>query len=72
MGDQALRALAIFLEVLILTGVLYCALNGVRLILADFGIGPKYTKSIVMALTAAGCILVVFFATHLSTFYPLI
>ena len=72
MADQALRALAVFLEVLVLTGVLYCVLNGARLILADFGIGPKYTKAIVTLLAAAGCILVVFFATHLSTFYPMI
>lgn len=72
MGDQVLRALAIILEVIILTGVLYCILNGARLILADFGIGPKYNKAIVMALVAAGCILVVFFASHLSTFYPTI
>lgn len=72
MGDQALRALAVFLEVVVLTGVLYCVLNGARLILADFGIGPKYNKALVMVLAAVGCILVVFFATHLSTFYPMI
>ena len=72
MGDQVLRVLAIILEVIILTGVLYCILNGARLILADFGIGSKYNRAIVMALVAAGCILVVFFASHLSTFYPTI
>lgn len=70
MGEQALRAFAIFLEVLVLTGVIFCIFNGVRLILADFGIGPKYNKAIIMTLTAVGCLLVVFFATHLSTFYP--
>jgi succinate dehydrogenase/fumarate reductase cytochrome b subunit len=72
MADQALRALAIFLEVVVLTGIIYCILNGARLILADFGIGPKYNKAIVMALVAVGGLLVVFFSTHLSTFYPTI
>jgi len=68
--EQALRVLAVFLEVLVLTGIVFCILNGVRLILSDFGIGPKYNRIILMALVAGGFILVVFFATHLSTFYP--
>ncbi len=72
MGDQVLRALAVFLEVLVLTGVLYCVLNGARLILFDFGISLKYNKVLVMALVAAGSLLVVFFFSHLSTFYPTI
>ena len=68
--DQALRAIAIFLEVVVLTGIIYCILNGVRLALFDFGIGSKYTKVIVMAVVAAGSLLVVFFIVHLSIFYP--
>ncbi len=68
--EQALRVLAVFLEVLVLAGIVFCILYGVRLILADFGVGPKYNKILAMALIAGGCILVVFFATHLSAFYP--
>ena len=68
--EQALRALAIFLEVLILTSIISCILIGVRLILSDFGVGPKYNKILVMALATGGGILVVFFVIHLSAFYP--
>jgi len=68
--DQALRVMAIFLEVIVITGIVYCALNAVRLILFDFGIELKYNKPIVLLLTAAGILLVVFFVNHLTVFYP--
>lgn len=68
--DQFLRVVAIFLEVAVLSAIIYCILNGVRLALLDFGVGPKYNKAIVMALAAAGSLLVVFFIAHLTTFYP--
>ena len=68
--DQFLRVIAIFLEVVVLSAILYCILNGVRLALLDFGIGPKYSKAIVMTLAAASSLLVVFFVAHLSIFYP--
>jgi len=68
--DQALRVLAVFLEVLILTSIISCILIGARLILSDFGIGTKYNKILMMALIAGGGILVIFFAIHLSVFYP--
>ncbi|MBM4462822.1 MAG: hypothetical protein FJ012_05730 [Chloroflexi bacterium] len=69
--DGALRGIAIFLEVLVLTAILYCILNAVRLAAFDFGIAQKkYNRPIVLILVAAGIILVIFFATHLSLFYP--
>ena len=68
--DQALRVLAVFLEVLILTSIISCILIGVRLILSDFGVGLKYNKILMIALITGGGILVVFFAIHLSVFYP--
>jgi len=68
--DQFLRVIAVLLEVLVLSAILYCILNGVRLALLDFGVGPKYSRAIVMTLAAAGSLLVVFFAAHLSIFYP--
>lgn len=69
-GDQWLRVLAVFLEVLVLSGIVFSLLLGARLIMADFGIGPKYNKILAMALIASGSILVIFFTTHLSALYP--
>ena len=69
-GDQWLRVLAVILEVMVLSGVVFCLLLGARLIMADFGIGPKYNKILAMALTVSGAILIIFFFTHLSAFYP--
>lgn len=68
--DQALRVIAVFLEVAVITGIIYCALNAVRLALFDFGIEVKFNKPIVMLLAAAGVLLVVFFVNHLTVFYP--
>lgn len=68
--DQALRAVAIFLEVAVLAGILYCILAGVRLMALDLGIATKYSKPIVLFLAAAGSIVVIFFISHLSVFYP--
>lgn len=68
--DAALRAIMVSFEVVVLTGILYCILSGVRLAAFDFGVAPKYSKPIVLFLAAAASILVVFFVTHLSVFYP--
>ena len=68
--DAALRAIMVFFEVVVLTGILYCILSGVRLAAFDFGVAAKYSKPIVLFLAAASSILVVFFVTHLSVSYP--
>ena len=68
--DVLLRTIAIFVEVLILAAITYALLNGVRLILFDLGLGLKYGKAVAMMLVTVGCILVVFFIAHLTTFYP--
>ena len=68
--DTFLRGLAIFLEVTILSAVIYYLLIGARLILVDFGIGPKYTRAIATILILVGIILVIFFIAHLIAFYP--
>jgi len=68
--DQALRVIAIFLEVMVISGIIYCALNAVRLALFDFGISVKFNRPVIMLLTAAGILLVVFFVNHLTVFYP--
>lgn len=68
--DSVLRGVAVVLEVLVLTGIIYCILAAVKLAAHDFGVAPKYGRPIVLFMVAAGIILVAFFATHLSLFYP--
>jgi succinate dehydrogenase/fumarate reductase cytochrome b subunit len=68
--DVFLRVIAIIVEVVILAGIAYAVLNGVRLTIFDLGVGPKYGKAIAMVLFAVGLILVVFLIAHLTTFYP--
>ena len=70
--DVLLRVIAIVIEVLLLTAIIYVLLTGVWLTIFDLGIGPKYKKVITTVLVVAGCILVVFFITHLTAFYPTI
>ena len=67
-----LRAIAIFIEVVILVAIIYSVLNGVRLTAFDLGIGPKYSKAVAMAFLAVGFIIVIFFIAHLTAFYPAI
>jgi len=68
--DIFLRTVSIFIEVLILAGIMLSLLLGVKLILFDLGLKPKYKKMITIALALAGCVALVFFISHLTTFYP--
>ena len=68
--DMLLRTIAIFMEVTLLAAITYALLNGVRLTIFDLGLGPKYKKAVAMVLITVGCIVVVFFIAHLTTFYP--
>ena len=68
--DVALRIIAIIIEVLILAVIAFAVLKGVKLTATDLGIGPKFSRIIIMALLAVGFIVVIFFIAHLSTFYP--
>ena len=70
--DVLLRVIAILVEVLILASVMYILAAGVRLIVFDLGLGAKYNRVVVMVLIAAGCMTVVFFVAHLTSFYPTI
>ena len=72
MTDIVLRAIVIFIEVLLLAAIAYAVLNGVRLTAFDLGIGAKYRKVIAMLLLVVGAIVVIFFIAHLTTFYPTI
>jgi hypothetical protein len=68
--DILLRTVAIFIEVLILAGIMLSLLLGVKLILFDLWLGPKYKKMITIALLIVGVISLVFFIAHLTSFYP--
>jgi hypothetical protein len=68
--DILLRTVSIFIEVLILAGIMLSLLLGVKLILFDLGLRPKYKKMITIALLIVGVISLVFFISHLTTFYP--
>ena len=67
-----LRAIAIFIEVLLLASIIYVLLTGVRLTAFDLGLGPRYKKVVAGALILAGGIVVAFFIVHLASFYPTI
>lgn len=68
--DQFLRVAAVLLEVLVLSGMMFCLVWGLKLLLADLGISSKYDKAITMAMTVIWAILTFFFIMHLSAFYP--
>jgi succinate dehydrogenase/fumarate reductase cytochrome b subunit len=68
--DIILRAIAIFIEVIILMAMFYFILSGVRLILFDLGITQKYSRIVSVLLIAVGCVIAVFLISHLTAFYP--
>ena len=68
--EVLLRALAIFIEVVILAAIIYTLAAGVRLTAFDLGLGPKYNKFLTAVLIMAGVIIVVFFIAHLTFLYP--
>jgi succinate dehydrogenase/fumarate reductase cytochrome b subunit len=68
--DVLLRTIAIIVELVLLTAIIYALFSGVRLAALDLGIKPKYSKAVTMAFLAVGAIVVVFFIAHLTTFYP--
>ncbi len=70
--DILLRAVAIFVEVLILAAIFYSLLFGVWLTLFDLGLGPKYKRMVTTVLIVAGSIVLVFLIAHLTAFYPAI
>jgi len=70
--DVLVRVIAIVIEVVILTAIIYSLLAGVWLAIFDLGIGVKYKKVITMTVVVVGCILVIFFIAHLTSFYPAI
>ena len=64
------RAIAIFVEVVILMGVIYSLFVGAKLTVFDLGLDYKYQRFINLVLIIFGCLVLVFFVSHLITFYP--
>ena len=70
--DIFIRAIAIIIELVILIALFYFILNGVRLIIVDFGLRQKYFRIVAVLLLAVGCMIAVFLISHLTAFYPVI
>ncbi len=64
------RAVAIFVELIILAAAILSLLWAARLTLFDLWLAPKYRPMVTIALTAIGCLLMVFLIAHLISFYP--
>lgn len=70
MMDIVLSLVPVIIELILLVAIFYHMLNGVRLILVDMGLTLKYSKIIVLSLSAVGGMVVVFLISHLLAFYP--
>ena len=68
--EQFLRVVAVLLEVAVLGIMMLCLFWGLRLLLTELGVNQKYDRAVGMALTVLWSIVTVFFAMHLSAFYP--
>ena len=67
---SSLRPIAIVVEVIVLMGVVYSLLLGVKLSALDFGLEEKYQKFIDRVWVIVGSLALVFFVAHLVAFYP--
>lgn len=68
--DIFLRTIAVIIEVLILAAMGYAILNGIRLSALSLGIGAKYSRILTMVMVVVGVIVLFFFISHLTAFYP--
>jgi hypothetical protein len=57
-------------EVIVLMGVIYSLLLGVKLSALDFGLEEKYQRFIERVWVIVGSLGLVFFVAHLVAFYP--
>ncbi len=67
---MSFRVIGIFVEVLVLIGVIYSLLFGVRMVIFDIGLEPKYDRFVKWVLILVGSLISVFFIAHLTLFYP--
>ena len=70
MEQDVWRTIAVIVEVIILAGVFWALLNGVRLIVLDLGMGEDYRKMMTVAFGIMEAVLVVWLISHLAIFYP--
>jgi hypothetical protein len=64
------RTAAIFVEVVILMAITVSLLLGVKVILLDVGLRPRYKNMLNLVLVVVGVIAATFFIVHLAAFYP--
>ncbi len=64
------RAIAIVVELAILTAVFYSLFAGITCEVFDFGLNQKYHKFIKLVMMIMGCLVLVFLVAHLIAFYP--
>lgn len=67
---SSFRPIAIVVEVIVLMGVIYSLLLGVKLTAVDFGLEERYLKFIDRVWVIVGGMALVFFVAHLVAFYP--
>ncbi len=67
---SSFRPIAIIVEVIVLMGVIYSLLLGVKLTALDFGLEEKYQKFINRVWVIVGGMALFFFVAHLVAFYP--
>lgn len=70
MMDIVLSLIPVTIELVLLVAIFYHILSGVQLILVDMGLTVKYSKIVVLLLSAVGGMIVVFLISHLLAFYP--
>ena len=64
------RAIAILVELSVLTAAVYVLLAGMKLALFDFGLNHKYHAFVELVVIILGCLVLVFLVSHLIAFYP--
>jgi len=68
--ETSLRPFAIFLELILLVGVIYSLFMGMNLALSDLGLDRKYSKFLKIAVVLLSCLILFFLVSHLIAFYP--
>ncbi len=64
------RAIALFIELIMIMGTIFAFFLGLRLALSDLGLSPRYQRFLRLALTTVWIMVMVFFVSHLILFYP--
>ncbi|OGQ00340.1 MAG: hypothetical protein A2026_09345 [Deltaproteobacteria bacterium RBG_19FT_COMBO_46_12] len=66
----SLRPFAIFVELILLVGVIYSLFMGMNLGMVDLGLDRKYLKFLKIIAILMSCLILFFLISHLITFYP--